>query len=256
MYSDTKQQILNIIKENNGTSPHSLITTLNKNASGIFRHLKKLIETSQITKVGKPPKVVYYYSANKNNMNENQTAGDKILNWATTGNTTTVQPNWTCQTRDVFQARHDRLLNELKKKFSENVAFTVAAITGEIGNNSFDHNLGNWRDVMGVVFEINLEKREIILADRGQGILASIRRVRPQTTDDADALQVAFTEVISGRFPEQRGNGLKYVAKNIKANNFSLKFYSGNSSCEIIDNQMTIKKTNQLTPGTLAIINF
>jgi len=189
-------------------------------------------------------------------MEPDKTIGNEIFDWATTDDNANIKSELLCQTRDVFQARHDRLLNELKKKFNEDLAFTVAAIAGEIGNNSFDHNLGNWRDVMGILFLVNLEKREIILADRGQGVLSSIKRVRPQTANHADALRIAFTEILSGRFPEQRGNGLKFVAKNIRANNLSLKFYSGDAACEISGTEINFKQSDKLVPGTLTIINF
>lgn len=50
-----------------------------------------------------------------------------------------------------------------------------------------------------------------MLADRGQGILTTLHRVRPDLANDEQALFVAFTETITGRAPEGRGNGLKYV---------------------------------------------
>ena len=49
------------------------------------------------------------------------------------------------------------------------------------------------------------------MADRGLGIRATLLRVRPDLKDDINALMVAFTERVSGRAPEQRGNGLKFV---------------------------------------------
>lgn len=252
MYSETKNKILTTIKENNGTSAHAIITALNKNASGIFRHLKKMTEAGQLSKVGKPPKVLYYYH---NDMEKNKTV-NQAVGWALTGDSQLSAPDAICPTRDVFQARHDRLLNELKNSFDENLAFVVAAIAGEIGNNSFDHNLGNWRDAMGVLFIADWRGRQIILADRGQGVLSSIRRVRPQTANHQAALRAAFTEILSGRYPERRGNGLKFVAKNIQNSNLSLQFYSGDAFCEISGAGLAIGPADKNMPGTLAIIKF
>ncbi|OGH94202.1 MAG: hypothetical protein A2538_01575 [Candidatus Magasanikbacteria bacterium RIFOXYD2_FULL_41_14] len=253
MKTETGNKIVAYLKESGGKTPKELLVYTQISAPALFRQLKKLMARGQITKVGKPPKVLYYYS---NHMEPDKTIGNEILDWATTDDNANIKPELLCQTRDVFQARHDRLLNELKKKFNEDLAFTVAAIAGEIGNNSFDHNLGNWRDVMGILFLVDLEKRKIILADRGQGVLSSIKRVRPQTANHADALRIAFTEILSGRFPEQRGNGLKFVAKNIRANNLSLKFYSGDATCEISGIETNFKQSDKLVPGTLTIINF
>ncbi len=54
-----------------------------------------------------------------------------------------------CETRDVFSARLDKMLGNLleNKKIEEEKVYIISAIAGEIGNNSFDHNLGNWPDV-------------------------------------------------------------------------------------------------------------
>ena len=105
----------------------------------------------------------------------------------------------------------------------------ISAIVGEIGNNSFDHNIGNWPDVPGVFFGYALdgEVRCIVLADRGQGVLKTLERVRPDLCSDIDALRLAFTEKISGRAPEDRGNGLKFVKENVKDRAFHLEFFSG-----------------------------
>ena len=90
---------------------------------------------------------------------------------------------------------------------------TVTAVTGEIGNNSFDHNLGNWPNVPGVFFAHNATRRHVILADRGVGIRSTLTRVRPEISSDAEALHIAMTEAVSGRAPENRGNGLGNTPK-------------------------------------------
>src|SRR2546430_1482430 len=51
----------------------------------------------------------------------------------------------------------------------------------------------------------------ICVADRGQGIYRSLARVDPALRDEQSALLAAFEKNISGRAPEKRGNGLKYV---------------------------------------------
>ena len=56
-----------------------------------------------------------------------------------------------------------------------------------------------------------MRNRKIVLADRGQGILTTLKRVRPELINSSEAMRLAFTETISGRYPETRGNGLKFV---------------------------------------------
>ena len=91
----------------------------------------------------------------------------------------------------------------------------IVSVAGEIGNNSYDHNIAHWPDIPGIFFGYELKKNQIALADRGLGILETLKRVKPELKDFKEALQVAFTEIISGRTPEARGNGLKYVRRVI-----------------------------------------
>ena len=73
----------------------------------------------------------------------------------------------------------------------------------------------------------------IVLADRGVGVLATLRRIRPKLETDGEALQVAFTEFITGRAPEHRGNGLKYVKDALAKSGASLTFQSGDAILEL-----------------------
>lgn len=164
-----------------------------------------------------------------------------------------------CKTRDVFQARLEKMTNDLLKsgKIEEGKVFIAAAIAGEIGNNSFDHNLGNWRDIPGAFFgyEFIEDKLTIALADRGQGVFSTLKEVRPELADDKEALRVAFMEVISGRAPEERGNGLKFVRENVKAENIHLDFYSGKAKAEL-NNDFKVGETKKEVNGCLAIFQL
>ena len=167
------------------------------------------------------------------------------------------QSDYYCQTRDVFQVRLEKIAQELLKNGSieENDVYIISAIAGEIGNNSFDHNLGNWPDIAGVFFGYFLENGElkVVLADRGQGILATLKKVKPELKNDAEALKTAFTEKISGRAPENRGNGLKFVKENVEERKMHLTFISGNAKMEL-NKKMEIKAINENIRGCLAIL--
>jgi len=164
-----------------------------------------------------------------------------------------------CETRDIFQTQLDKTINGLlnTKKISEEDVYIIAAIAGEIGNNSFDHNLGSWPDIMGVFFDYELADGElkIALADRGQGLLATLKRVKPELKNDSEAIFTAFNERISGRAPEPRGNGLKFVKENIKDKKMHLLFISGQARAELND-KMTIEQVNDNLRGCLAIISY
>ena len=170
-----------------------------------------------------------------------------------------IQSEYYCRTRDIFQARLEKIAQELLKngRIAENDVYIVSAIAGEIGNNSFDHNLGNWPNVAGVFFGYFLDngKLKVVLADRGQGILATLKKVKPELKNDAEALKIAFTEKISGRAPENRGNGLKFVKENVEERKMHLIFISGNAKMEL-NEKMEIKSTDKNIRGCLAILSI
>lgn len=177
--------------------------------------------------------------------------------WALSGGD--VPSEFYCSNSAVFQARLLRMQDALiASKKAGDIFSLIVAIAGEIGNNSYDHNLGNWPDVPGVFFGYDINKGIIVLADRGLGILKTLRRVRPSLESHEDALKVAFTEMISGRAPEDRGNGLKFVRKVISENPIALFFQSGNAELRIRNNNsdMDIIKSKTNIPGCLAIISF
>lgn len=255
MKTDTKQRILAYIKEKNETSVKNIIAFSKISPQAVFRHLKKLQALKQIYKVGKTPKVRYYAYADI--MELHNPLINSAINWSISGDNNLLDAGQHCQTRDVFQARCDRLVGAIKKLLNnENLGFLLAAIAGEIGNNSFDHNIGQWLGEPGLIFIFDAKTQTIIIADRGQGVLSTLRRVRPELANDRDALQVAFTERISGRSPEQRGNGLKFVKKVIAENNWRLTYYSGSAVVNIISGNLNISESQIVIPGTLAIINF
>ena len=134
----------------------------------------------------------------------------------------------------------------------------VVAVTGEIGNNSFDHNLGNWPDVAGIFFAYDIHKRNIVLADRGLGILTTLKRVKPELSTDKEALRVAFTEILSGRSPESRGNGLKFVRKVVAENPIGLLFQTGDAELILAKDSdaLDIKPSPEPFRGCLALITF
>ncbi|TRZ77882.1 MerR family transcriptional regulator [bacterium] len=164
-----------------------------------------------------------------------------------------------CANSAIFQARLSKLEKELSIiKDLKDIFPLISAITGEIGGNSFDHNLGNWSDIPGIFFSYDLDKRKIVLADRGQGILATLKRTKIGLVTHQDALKTAFTEVISGRAPESRGNGLKFVRNVIANNEISLFFQTGDAQLNIIKNDfnLQIEKSNIYIQGCLTLIQF
>lgn len=181
---------------------------------------------------------------------------EKALQWVKSELPPQIEKKYHCETRDIFQARLDAMTSALLvgAKIAEDDIYILSAIAGEIGNNSFDHNLGNWPDVIGTFFDYELSENKltIILADRGRGVFATLKRVKPELKNDEEALYVAFNERISGRAPEPRGNGLKFVKENIKEMKKHLVFMSGTAQAEL-NEKMEISQTEKIH-GCLAVI--
>lgn len=178
-------------------------------------------------------------------------------NWAVSGREFPDQ--FYCQNSGIFQARLVKMEGlMIENKNTKDLFSLLTSITGEIGNNSYDHNLGQWPDIPGIFFGYDLGKKQIILADRGVGILKTLKRVRPGLKDHQDALRLAFTEIISGRKPEARGNGLKYVRSVIGKNPINLIFQTGNAKLTLNsgDADLNIKSIKESVRGCLALITY
>lgn len=136
-----------------------------------------------------------------------------------------------CDTRDIFQGRLDTMYRSLiSAGRGKQESALLTAVVGEIGNNCFDHNLGQWNDVAGCWFDHGVQDQPIwvLITDRGQGVFSSLRRVQPALKTEQEAVELAFHKRISGRSPEQRGNGLKFVRSVINENaSRGLYFASG-----------------------------
>lgn len=173
----------------------------------------------------------------------------QVLEWYSAnlivGETKGVSPS-----RDYFSARLERLSNELQiAGFSMADLALLVAVVGEIGNNTFDHNLGYWRDEPGCYFAFEIVNNScvICLADRGRGILSSLSSVDPKLTSFQEALETAFKKVISGRAPEKRGNGLKFVRQVINGHEKRvLHCQSGDGVVEFGGNVKVLKEYNIL----------
>ena len=164
-----------------------------------------------------------------------------------------------CINSSIFQARLIKMQDALMREgVPDTIMPLIVAVAGEIGNNSFDHNLGQWPDVPGIFFGYDIGKRQVVLADRGLGILVTLSRVRPKLKNHTEALKVAFTEIVSGRSPEDRGNGLKFVRQVVAENPISLFFRSGDGELRLKkdNNELYITRSQKDTRGCLAIIEF
>lgn len=176
--------------------------------------------------------------------------------WAASEVSPDISKDYYCDTQDRFRARLEHMAILMsQEETTTDLAPLLTAVTGEIGNNSFDHNLGNWPNVPGIFFAYDINKRIIVLADRGVGIKATLLRVRPNLKDDIQALKTALTERISGRAPEQRGNGLKFVVSVTAKNPIKVNLQSGIAIAKI-ERKIEISLATRNICGTLTKIEY
>jgi len=164
-----------------------------------------------------------------------------------------------CPTSSIFNARLTKMEYALMQKPGfEKLYSLIVLVTGEIGDNSFAHNLGKWPDTAGIFFGYDLTKRIIVLADRGLGILQTLRQVRPELPSYVAAVEVAFTEFISGRAPEKRGNGLKLVREVVTDQPIDLFFTSGDAEVRMQgpNKKFHVTRGQRIVRGCLAKIEF
>ena len=204
----------------------------------------------------------YYYDENK--IEDFLSADFSVLfkiahKWGFDQNPFGIPRRFYCPDKSIFKARLSRFEYDLSqsKNFTE-IFPLIVAIAGEIGNNSYDHNLGNWPDAPGAFFGYNIDKRKVVLADRGQGLLKTLKQVRPDLASHSEALKVAFTELISGRAPEARGNGLKYVRDVVLNYGFKLFFQSGDAVLNLGRKNKTLKieKSQDFARGAFALLSY
>ena len=211
MKTETRSRIVNIILDAGGARPVELVEKLGISPQAIHRHLRALVASGCLERRGRGPLTRYHL------------AGVPLLAAARSWCGSPLEPESpeesVSQTRDVFMARLSRLNSWTRAGLSETELPLVISAAGEVGNNCFDHNLGKWRDVPGCWFETQATggRLWICIADRGQGVFRSLSRVAPEIPDEQAALLVAFEKTLSGRSPENRGNGLKFVRNVITA---------------------------------------
>jgi len=126
---------------------------------------------------------------------------------------------------------------DLWTKHAENIAMSlgfnrhlVAGLLGalvELQDNIYEHS--DAPDTGVVAYAVSPTSFEFVVADRGVGVLQSLRR-NPrfaQTTDSGRAIQLAIAEGVS-RFPEEsgRGQGFNQLFRALVGHNAELRFRS------------------------------
>lgn len=253
MKTDTKQKLIKFIEKRGPTRPTDLAKHLDITPQALHRHLKSLVSMGTLVSQGSMPYTRYALAGIPD--------FSDAFKWI---DAQTIKKNPTdkvCETRDVFAARLSHLKDLIRQGFDLKKLSLLISSVGEIGNNSFDHNLGQWRDVPGCWFEMQVTGNRvwICIGDRGQGIYNSLIRVDPKITNEQSAMEVAFEQFISGRAPEKRGNGLKYVKDNIlREQERGLSCFSGKGHMQYgdwgLDCEKILKSHVSKVKGTLTLM--
>lgn len=155
--------------------------------------------------------------------------------------------NWAIY-KDIFDAR----LQAYNLKTQE---WLLGAVIGEIGFNTFDHNFSfSSSEKKGLYCDFEYDLNTILMFDFGCGIKNSLSKVKKNIKSDFEALKIAFTQIISGRAPEQRGNGLKFVLNSVVENQWNMYFQSGDAYCIIDKSGYSFENAMQNYNGCFCIL--
>lgn len=197
--------------------------------------------------------------------NQQMSVERALVEFLNTGQIPKMDSAYYCETRDQANSRLSSWIQDFQKiGMSENSSIILGSILGELSNNSFDHNLGKWNSVPGCLVAFENQKKDdqtknnllIFIADRGQGIISSLKNSLPTETNPKVILQKAFEERISGRAPEKRGNGLKYVMKSIIDRKNSLLCISQGEKYFYQDETLIDQKNLKSKIGTIIAIKW
>ena len=174
--------------------------------------------------------------------------------WATTSTPTNPPSDYYCQSVDVWQGRFTKIAPTLiRAGINNDSAALFASVVGEIGDNCFAHNAPGWVDIPGCWFEYRVDGHTIHcwISDRGRGILTSLKAAIPSLQTHREALVASLTKRISGRIPEQRGNGLKFVVAvltRLPAGVFTLQTGDASFHCNLPLNKTFLESSITLSP--------
>lgn len=153
------------------------------------------------------------------------------------------------KTRDIFDARLAAFTNSTQN-------WLFGAVIGEIGANTFDHNFIFRSDVpKGIYFDQESNPDYVFLCDFGAGLKKTLSRVVHDIDNDKKAIETAFTKPVSGRAPEMRGNGLKFVISSVVENNWHLYYQSGNAVCKADKNGYYFEQSTYYHDGCFCILS-
>jgi len=168
-----------------------------------------------------------------------------------------------CHFADEFSARLGRFITMFKNfGLNESDAQLATAVVGELGNNVFDHNLGNWpTTISGCIIAAqhypSTHTIEIAVGDPGVGFYGSLKAAFPDVSNDIEAIKLGLAGN-TGRVGEIRGNGLK-VIQQWTIQNFAgiVMIHSGNGLVIVDKTGMKESKVNKIL-GTVAqfMINY
>ncbi|MBI2058079.1 MAG: MerR family DNA-binding transcriptional regulator [Candidatus Yanofskybacteria bacterium] len=121
---------------------------------------------------------------------------------------------------------------------------------------AFQTRLTEMQDLLGQAQDLSAIFSLVVAVTLG--VLKTLKRVKPELDNDQNALVVAFTEVISGRAPEIRGNGLKFVRKVISENPIGLLFQTGDAELILAKDSsvLDVRPAADSFRGCLALITF
>ena len=203
MADDADSRILEWAREEQGVRPVEISKRLGLSRETVHRHLRELVARGVLEVRGRGPAARYF------------AVGLPDLKAAHLWHSADAPPQTADERHFATPLALESGLEPLARRVAEGLPKSelgdLLAVIAHLAGNSFDHNAGAWHGAPGCWIEAQRAGKRLWLcvADRGQGVLRSLRRAHPEIKDEQDALVAAFDRPISGS--GRPGNGLKKV---------------------------------------------
>ena len=106
----------------------------------------------------------------------------------------------------------------------------------------------DYNEYNSIIKELAINNNKLL--EENEELKTEIRTLK----SNMEALRIAFTQIISGRAPEQRGNGLKFVLNYVVQIQWVMYFQSGDAYCLIDKSGYSFGSASQNYNGCFCIL--
>lgn len=231
MRTQTRAKIVQFVaRRPDGAKAADIIKMSGISFQAVHRHLRALVKEGTLTAQGKPPATRYFAKAFPRH--EESVRLDSVRAWHAAKTPPKDTGGILCSMPEDLFRRFELTADIVARLLPKAELSALLDVMARLAGNAFDHNDGHWHEAPGCWLETQLVGKRlwICVADRGQGVLRSLRRAHPDIPDEQAALAAAFERTISGS--GRKGEGLKKVRATVMTGERGIACRSGRGLSE------------------------